>query len=178
MNEDHDTVARHFDELDEQLRTHGTGAGLAEIHGMASGLVCAGRTTSRDEDWRALLGEDAVERGTRRVLDAAFSLALRSLGADDFAFAPLLPGDEAPISRRVECIADWCSGFLQGWQLAGGESADGVAAEALGDIRRIAGIVPDDEDAETQRGHLVEIEEYLRVAAQILYDGAESPRNP
>ena len=170
MSDDHDVFAEHFEELDQQLRQFGAGPGLAEIHGMACGLLCSGRRESTAEDWRALVGPYSESGGLERVLNSVFALALAGLRSEDFSFRLLLPGEAAPISRRVETISEWCSGFMQAFARTGATTSSPEGTEAVADIEEIARIAADHRDDETQKRQLAEIEEYLRVATQLLFD--------
>lgn len=179
MTRNRELIAAHFEELDQQLRHHVAGVGLPEIHGMACGLLCAGRRDSRPSDWHALLGDTATEQAVHKVLDTVFGLGLKTLESPDLDFQPLLPADDVPISRRVESVADWCSGFMQSFLAIESSPAPGAVAEAVNDIVALAGIVPEDgEDAEARKRSLMEIEEYLRIATQLIYDETNSRDAP
>ncbi len=170
MSDATDPISDQFDDLDVLLRHHLDGPGLAEIHGMACGLVCGGRERSELADWGALLGPSAEGGDIQRVLDSVFSVALKSLGSTGFEFRPLLPGEELSVAQRVDAVADWCSGFSHAYARTDTSPAGPQAGEAIEDIRALAGIVVDDDDEATQRSNLVQVEEYLRVAAQLLYE--------
>ncbi|KAA3624919.1 MAG: hypothetical protein DWQ08_09870 [Proteobacteria bacterium] len=163
-------IAAHFDELDHELRRHGAGVGLAEIHGMTCALLCRGRKSARTEDWTLLIGESAANANIQRVLRSIFSASFGTLDSDAFEFEPLLPADDVPISLRIESVSDWCSGFMQAYLAVDGESGSGTVAEAVDDISAIAEIVPDDSDIETQRRNLADVVEHLRVATQLIFD--------
>ena len=184
MKQGQELITAHFEELDQLLRCHIAGVGLPEIHGMACGLVCAGRRTSRTQDWRPLAGDAVDEESVRTVLDSVFSLTRKTLDSPDLDFAPLLPADDVLINTRVESVADWCSGFMQAFVSASSDSdASGtgeIATEAVNDIMAIAGIVPDDGgDGEAQKRNLMRIEEHLRIATQLIFDElpAQDPPN-
>lgn len=170
MTDGSDFVAGHFDELDAHLRHHGAGPGLAEIHGMACGLLCGGRGRFDASDWLDLVGEGAGRDDIQRVLDSVFSLAQKTLGSTGFEFRPLLPGEASPVSSRLDAVADWCSGFDQAYTRTAASPGGGQAGEALEDIRAMAGIVGDDDDEATQRSNLAQVEEHLRIAAQLLFE--------
>lgn len=171
-------IASHFDELDHELRHHGAGVGLAEIHGMTCALVCRGRRDSRVEDWSLLVGDAAASTDVQRVLKSLLSVTLKTLESDEFVFEPLLPADDIPISLRIEAVSDWCDGFMQAYLSIEGVRASGPASEAVDDIVALAEIVPDDNDAETQKRNLAEVIEYLRVATQLIYDDLTLEKKP
>jgi hypothetical protein len=81
-----------------------------------------------------------------------------------------LPDDDAPVAERGEALVAWCRGFLGGVGLAGIEPKLGEEArEALGDVARIAesDVSYDDPDADEEA--LVELEEFVRVAALLIH---------
>ncbi len=170
MTDASEAIAGEFEALDAHLRQHGAGPGLAEIHGMACGLSCGGRRRFDETDWIGLVGEDAGRDDIRRVLGSVFSLAQTALSSEGFDFRPLLPGEQSALANRLEAVADWCSGFDQAFTGACAAPAGDTAAEALEDIRAMAGIVADDDDEATQRSNLAQIEEHLRVAVLLLYE--------
>ncbi len=166
-------IEQHYHELDHQLRHHGIGVGIAEIHGMACGLLCLGRSKFSVNDWRTLIGNSADAKDIQRVLEGIFELGLRSLSSENFDFSPMLPDDETPAYDRIEAVADWCSGFVQAFREPV-QKLDSDSTEALDDIRNISEMAPDDEDEETRLRSLFEIEQYLRVAVQLIFDNAHS----
>lgn len=170
MTQASEAIADQFDSLDAHLRRHGAGPGLAEIHGMACGLVCGGRGRFDATDWIELVGDTAGRDDVQRVLGSVFSLAQTALSSEGFDFHPLLPGEQSAVPVRLDAVADWCSGFDQAFTRARAAPTGDTAAEALEDIRAMAGIVADDDDEATQRSNLAQVEEHLRVAAQLLYE--------
>jgi uncharacterized protein len=171
MNDTSELFSAHFEELDLKLRENAGGTGLAETHGMACGLLCSRR--SGVENWHALIGEPAKREDIQRVLDGVFSLARQSLESAGFEFRPLLPGDHVSIPRRVESIADWCSGFILAFALGESHPSGDHVSEALDDLRALAEMIPDDNDSQTQQRNLTEIEEYIRVATQLIFDESD-----
>ncbi len=176
MSDDEQTFQQHFAELDEVLRQHLSGTGLAEVHGMATAMACAG--SAGDGLWPGLLGDIAEREDIARVLASVSALATGALRTDAFGFRPLLPDDDAPVQVQVEAVSDWCSGFVQAFPLTGARPDGSEAGEALEDIRALAGMEVDDDDERSQRRNLVEIHEYLRVATQLLHDGIHRPAAP
>ncbi len=170
MADDRHLVEQNFAELDHQLRHQGPGVGLAEIDGMACGMLAAGRSRPAADDWQTLLGSATAHAAIDGVLGAVFGLASRSLGGAGFDFAPLVPDEDADCGERIEAVADWCSGFVQGLRRVTDATPEGAAGEAIGDILRLAELTPDDRPAEQQQRDLEEVIEYLRVAVQLVHD--------
>ena len=111
------------------------------------------------------------------ALSALITLIDRALQSQDFAFRLLLPPDSESVSNRTQALAHWCHGFTLGLRWNGAiepNTLEPDAAEAIIDIANIAradtaSAAPDDETA------LAEIEEYLRVAAQLIFEATRPP---
>jgi len=170
------------DDLDLSLEDLGAALGAAEVHGLLTGIACAG-TTLAAADLRGLLeGEldaaldDEAFREWRQV-DATVH---RQLDDDDLGFEILLPEDDRPLAERVEAMASWCSGFLAGFGTATGGTDDArLPAEvrdllaSIGEVSRAEADV-DDEDAERE---YAEVLEFLRIAALTIYLELVEPRS-
>jgi uncharacterized protein YgfB (UPF0149 family) len=81
---------------------------------------------------------------------------------------------------RSAALFDWCRGFLGGFGLAAGNqpplSEEG--SEALADLARLAAATPQEDGDDEDEEALVEIEEFVRVAALLLHgDCALGPRH-
>lgn len=120
------------------------------------------------------------------LLEGLFELILRDLESPDPVFNLLLPDDAADNRDIAENLAGWCQGFLQGIYNDGTsaiEQSSDAARELMDDIMNIGNmdvtsIENDDRAAERS---LMEIEEFLRVGIQLVYDELVShpgPDNP
>ncbi|GJL82903.1 MAG: hypothetical protein DHS20C01_25370 [marine bacterium B5-7] len=170
MNSDDSTNTAYYDELDQTLRAHPAGAGLYEIHGMASALACQANRNEISRQWQALLGEESQGEDFMRVLISVLNLCESSLNSEGFEFTPLLPDENTRIAARTEALAEWCSGFVQAFHLINRPKLNKTANEALDDIFALTHIESDDRKAQVQSRDFAEIEEYLRVAVQLLFD--------
>ncbi|MDD9823080.1 MAG: UPF0149 family protein [Gammaproteobacteria bacterium] len=172
--------AHIYADLERRLRASNFGGGAAEAHGVLCGLTC-----------RGVDGEKLrVKAGLLRLSGAADfeliaglqALAARDLRADDFQFNLLLPHDDAGAAPKTAAVADWCGGFAQGF-LHDGEAAlatcPAVVREAFDDIMAIscADAPPPDSGngGEAALRQLAEIEEYLRVAVQLIFEELNPP---
>ena len=176
--------AHIYADLDRRLRASNFGGGAAEAHGVLCGLTC-----------RGVDGEKLrVKAGLLRLSGAADfeliaglqALAARDLRADDFQFNLLLPDDNAGAAPKTAAVSDWCGGFAQGF-LHDGEAAlatcPAVVREAFDDIMAIscADAPPpntgdgDGDGGEAALRQLAEIEEYLRVAVQLIFEELNPP---
>ncbi len=150
----------------------------AEIQGMLTGLTCAGITEAQYESWRPILTGDQDTLGhsdrLRDALSALMALIEKSLKGQDFSFRPLLPPDSDSISDRTQALGDWCYGFGVGLRWSGNLDDDRLepdAKDAIDDIAELAHVDPDSADTEDEKA-LAELEEYLRIATQLIFESA------
>ena len=169
---------QHFQTL---LEDHIPGCSPAEVHGILTGLICSGESEVSFDSWQNLLMDSKTQSSDNErmgdALSALITLIDRALQSQDFAFRLLLPPDSESVSNRTQALAHWCHGFTLGLRWNGAiepNTLEPDAAEAIIDIADIAradttSVAPDDETA------LAEIEEYLRVAAQLIFEATRPP---
>ena len=173
-------LPRHEDVASELDRLH-AGVGAAELHGSLCGFVSGGGAAGR-EDWLLRLALEAD--GTpapQGALDQLFVASQAQLGDPDLGFGLLLPDEDAPLVERAEALLSWCRGFLGGFGLgAGGEPPlSAEAREALEDLGKIAASRLSYDDPEGDEAALLEVSEFVRVAALLLHsDCTRVPRAP
>ncbi len=161
-----------YNELDVRLRASPWSNGASEAHGLLSGLACIGVTADTIRTRAYLL---QLEQSSHiEMIEGMFSLVLRDLGDSGFGFNLMLPDDTLSLIDRAEALSSWCQGFLQGALHQDAElmtSASIETREALHDIMEIGHLEvdPDADPAEVEH-QLLELEEFLRVAVQVIYD--------
>jgi len=164
-----------FEDFEEVLASAGSHADAAEAHGSLCGALCA-TAPYRMEDW---VNEILPDRTSLSVEDTAmiervFTATTTAFGDQGMEFEPLLPGDGEPLAGRTNALALWCTGFLYG--LGAGRIADldalsGSVGEIVRDINEIARATGEDADAdESNEQAYVELVEFIRVAAQIVFE--------
>ena len=100
----------------------------------------------------------------------------KDLGGKDFSFRPLLPLDTVPVLERTQAMAQWCHGFGTGFHWNGRVEPGHLetdAQDAINDIAELAQVdtvsaASSDDDA------LIELEEYLKVAVQLIFEAVEA----
>lgn len=173
-----------YDELQAALGGAPHGHAAAEAHGTLCGLLCAGvedvpeawiqNTLADSEDYQFGGPDDA-----RALLESLHSTTVAALAGGEMGFQLLLPFDEAPLEDRAAALAAWCSGFLYGLAVRGlrpmAELPDELR-EILSDFAEIgrAGVA-EEEAEEAGESAYAELVEYVRVAAQIVYDECHGP---
>ncbi len=177
------TNDRDYEYLDSALRRCRASWNAAQAHGFITArLSVAGAGAGPDTVGRILEDSDisdAARGECALLLGAEIEETAEALDERRSGFTPLLPGDDESAVRRAEALAHWCEGFLHGL-VAGEEAQIGefkarLAAEPIADIivdmlQMTRAGTDGDGDDETEEDAYAEIVEYLRVAAQLVYE--------
>jgi len=169
------------DLLNDALRRAGSNWNAAQSHGLASSrLAVLGPAAGPEWMSQVLEGTDdgnALRKECDDMLAVLLQSTYRYLEERLSAFAPLLPDDNDSPAARAEGLAHWCEGYLHGLVSAerGEALKERLSTEPLADIikdmlqitRATVDLDSDDDDNEEA---LTEIAEYLRVAAQVIYE--------
>ena len=108
------------------------------------------------------------------MLERVFTATAPSFGEQGMEFEPLLPDDEQPLNGRANALALWCTGFLYG--LGTGPISDlrrlsGDVGEIVRDFTEISRATGDDaEGDESNEQAYAELVEFIRVAAQVVFE--------
>lgn len=169
--------------LDEKLRDIGWDSGVPEAHGLLTGLACRGFSVQHISNKMYMFGLDSEQDSAS--LQALYELVLQNLESDDPVFDLMLPSDDESAFRRADEIANWCSGFAQGFCHDGDISMlqkTGPVKETFDDIMSIARIQAalsgDETDRQGEDRALTEIEQYLRIGIQLIYEEMVVNPNP
>lgn len=157
--------------LDAEIRTLALSVTAWELHGGLCGWLAGGGAPN--PDWLAQVLADpalpAVTAGS--ALDDLRVASAAQLADRSFEFGLLLPDADASLSERSGALFDWCRGFLGGFGLAAGSAPTLTddSKEALSDLAKLAAAQPQDDGDEEDEEALVELEEFVRVAALLLH---------
>jgi uncharacterized protein YgfB (UPF0149 family) len=177
-----------FDSIEQMLAAAGASWEASEAHGAFCGRACLSGAASI-RLWIADLlgnpdGADVLAGERAAALERLAATALLSLEAGDMGFNLLLPDDGTSLTLRTAGLADWCHGFMHGLVAAGGADAgpqeDALEAEVVGEILddfseiTKAGAAAD--EGEVSEAAFVELVEYVRVSAQLVYDETAAVR--
>jgi len=153
----------------------------AEAHGLLCGALCT-RESYGAKDW---LAELAADQGTAPPaadpeLTRLPGQVLEAFQSPEFAFEPLLPGDDAPLAGRVAALASWCGGYLYGIGTGAPDPAtvrSGDVAEYLRDLADIvrAELEPG-RSGEAGEGDFFELVEFVRAGAQLAFHALAGAR--
>lgn len=164
-----------YDDLAAALARVNATVGAAEAHGWLAGSLCT-RASRGAKQWLAELASDAdaADSTPDATLAVLAEETLSAFRAQEFAFTPLLPPDDAPLADRVAALASWCEGFLYG---VGAGSPDPAVAQA-GEVGEFLRDLADISRAELEPGRgdeageadLAELIEFVRAGAQLTFD--------
>ena len=160
------------EKFEHVLRQHDHELSAAEFHGTLTGLACAGHSGRNIDQWQALLVADSEARPLLDAMRGLMALTERALESPAFGFQPIFcSGTSLP--ERTHALGDWCRGFTLGigWDDTARVASLGEnSTEALSDIAQISLAEPGADRPETEERALVELEEYLRVSVQLIYE--------
>lgn len=147
-----------------------------ELHGLLCGFLAAGARFKAD-DWLKQAAElmDIAEyrhESSKLALVDMYHGVLSLLENADFGFQLLLPDDDLAIGQRAEALGAWCQGFLTGFGLQGGQTNASLTEElreTLSDMEQIAQLELDPEENEDSESDLMELHEYVRMAAMMIF---------
>ena len=153
---------------------------------MVCGEVCRHLRLSEDAEsvLSALMGFPGNAGGAQRtvmdLIDELMAGTWRALDAG-IEFNLLLPDDDEAVAERAAAVADWARGFILA--LLHGEQAAVLAAlqdeggEFVQDLMKISEARAGGEGEEDERA-LVEIEEYIRVGVQLVFEEMQPDLKP
>jgi len=166
-----------YDRLDAVLLAQGVSMSPAEVQGILTGIMCL--PNGNNVDWLELILSTGGTAGLEPNKD--FSQVMLELSKnvraqlDDagYGFSLLLPPEDSGVVNRAEALGAWSRGFLLGISSTGltAENCSDTVREILADVVELSGVEAGSEelDEESAAEHaLVELEEYLRVAARLL----------
>ncbi|MET0029511.1 MAG: UPF0149 family protein [Candidatus Thiodiazotropha sp.] len=149
----------------------------SELHGVITGLVCAGSEQVQAVWMGDLLGhlpdDDLLAQEARQLVGQLYGVTLEQIGHTEMMFMPLLPDESRSISDRARCLSEWCEGYLYGLGVAGITERQlvGDAREALQDLTHFtridyAGL----ESGEATEMAYVELQEFLKVVTMLMWE--------
>jgi len=181
---------QNFYQVSAQLELGGVDVSTPQVHGIVCGLVCADTKMSASTWPRLIMTDEShslpVSAALAEALNDLTDDARRALDSSDFEFQLLLPEDETQ-TERANALGEWCTGYVLGLFANGRNEPNtlpGDAREIVRDIIEIAGAdidtgADDGEATEKEVEHaLMEIEEYLRVGVQLVYEELQDADSP
>jgi hypothetical protein len=164
-----------FKDFEDVLATAGSLADAAEAHGSLCGALCS-MSPYKMQDWVNEILPDgaALSAESAAMIERVFTATAASFGEQGMEFEPLLPNDEQPLNGRANALALWCTGFLYGLgtgHISDLEALSGDVGEIVRDFTEISRATGDDAEAdESNEQAYAELVEFIRVAAQVVYE--------
>ena len=149
----------------------------AQLHGLITGSVCTAVENPAPDDWfKLIMPYDSLNAAEQEHLanhlKIIYNLTLQELDSAMFEFNPALPDEDSNTEYRTQELAAWCRGFLTTYRqyVKNNESLSEDSTEALQDLSEIAFAVIGDGEEEEYDQALTELEEYLRISIQLIFD--------
>ena len=164
-----------FKDFEDVLAAAGSMADAAEAHGSLCGALCS-MSPYRMQDWiNEILPDGAAPSDeSAAMIERVFAATATSFGEQGMEFQPLLPDDESPLNGRANALALWCTGFLYGLgtgHISDLEALNGDVGEIVRDFTEISRATGDDAEAdESNEQAYAELVEFIRVAAQVVFE--------
>jgi uncharacterized protein len=164
-----------FKDFEDVLATAGSLADAAEAHGSLCGALCS-MSPYKMQDWVNEILPDgaALTDEAAAMIEKVFTATATSFGEQGMEFEPLLPDDEQPLNGRANALALWCTGFLYGLgtgHISDLEALNGDVGEIVRDFTEISRATGDDAEAdESNEQAYAELVEFIRVAAQVVFE--------
>jgi uncharacterized protein len=164
-----------FKDFEDALAAAGSLADAAEAHGSLCGALCS-MSPYKMQDWVNEILPDgaAVTDESAAMIERVFTATATSFGEQGMEFEPLLPDDESPLNGRANALALWCTGFLYGLgtgHISDLEALNGDVGEIVRDFTEISRATGDDAEAdESNEQAYAELVEFIRVAAQVVFE--------
>ena len=174
-----------FDWLANIYTVHGAINHPSELHGLLLGVLAGGQRMDGDQ-WLELvldhMGVEALntEKQTYLKEDLAefYEVVDQELEQDSSSLMLLLPDDDYPLAQRLESLAHWVRGFLEGIALAASNALAKVSddlQEMLRDLVEISQLDARVESSEDGEREFFEVSEYVRVGVLNLYAEFNQP---
>lgn len=169
-----------YERIGHALAAAGIEHSAAEVHGVLCGLLGGMKVEQARQRWREeypLAGDeqDRAADDCSMLLDELAEETEAALDGEGLGFPLLLPTDEHPLRARGEAVRDWSLGFLYGFGLTEipRRLLSNRAQEVLRDLSEFTRMDVDgiglggDEETEEEEESLMEITEFLWVAATL-----------
>ncbi len=163
------------------ITTGNVKAHSSEIHGVLTGLICAG-FPFEDQSYLAMLNDlfnngEGFPKNIKSTVKQMFSELWTEILDDDYSFQLLLPDDDDSIVERGHALSVWVQGFNLGFGLQQKDSPviSEEVKEVLTDFAEIANLSDEMEEDEATEQAYFEINEYVRISALLCFSELASP---
>ncbi len=167
----------------ENIKAH-----ASEVHGVLTGLVCAG-FVFEDQGYLSMLDDlldlspeqgDSFPKAVKALIKQMYSELWTDILDDTYTFQLMLPDDDDSLVERGHALGVWVQGFNLGFGLQQKDSpvTSSEVKEVLTDFAEIANLSDDMEEDEDTEQAFFEISEYVRISALLCFSElGSSPAN-
>jgi yecA family protein len=176
-----DNTSLDFSSVQAILTSESVEAHAAEIHGVLTGLVCAGfsfeSTNYIDMVNDMLNNAEGLPATVKRLVKDIYSELWQNILDDSYSFQLMLPDDDDSILERGHALSVWVQGFNLGFGLQQTKTAalSEDVKEVLTDFGEIANLSDEMEEDEDTEQAFFEIAEYVRISALLCFTELGSP---
>ncbi len=178
-----DDAPLDFASLQAILTSESVKAHASELHGVLTGLICAG-FTFEDKGYIAMLNDlfnegDSFPSAVKIALNKVFHQLWADILDDSYTFSLMLPDDDDSIVERGHALGVWVQGFNLGFGLQQKDTPvlSAEVKEVLTDFSEIANLSDEmEEDEDTEQAYF-EISEYVRISALLCFSELATPPN-
>lgn len=164
-----------FASVQANITTESVTVHASEIHGVLSGLICAG-FSFEDQSYLVMLndlfnnGED-FPVSVKTIIKQMFSELWTDILDDDYSFQLMLPDDDDSLVERGHALGVWVQGFNLGFGLQQKDTpvTSAEITEVLTDFADIANLSDEMEEDEDSEQAYFEISEYVRISALLCF---------
>jgi len=154
----------------ENIQSH-----ASEIHGVLTGLICAG-FTFEEQSYIVMLNDlfnngDPFPDSVKTLVTQLYSELWTDMLDNDYTFQLMLPDDDDSIVERGHALGTWVQGFNLGFGLQQKNTpvTSTEVKEVLADFSEIANLSDEmEEDEDTEQAYF-EISEYVRISALLCF---------
>ena len=157
------------------ITTENIKAHASEIHGVLTGLVCAG-FPFEDTSYITMLNDlfnngEGFEENVKSTFKQMFSQLWTDILDDGYSFQLMLPDDDDAIAERGHALSVWVQGFNLGFGLQQKDNpvVSEEVKEVLTDFAEIANLSDEMEEDEATEQAFFEINEYVRISALLCF---------
>ena len=155
----------------------------SELHGVLTGLVCAG-FEFENQGYVVMLHDlfnegDGFPSAVKKALKQMYHQLWTNILDDNYSFSMLLPDDDDTIAERGHGLSMWVQGFNLGFGLQHKDNpvVSDEIKEVLTDFGEIANLSDEmEEDEDTEQAYF-EISEYVRISALLCFSELATPPN-
>jgi yecA family protein len=164
-----------FASTQADITTENVKAHASEIHGVLTGLICAGFSVD-DPNYLTMINDlfnngEGLPNKVKSTIKQMYTELWTDILDDAYTFQLMLPDDDDSIVERGHALGVWVQGFNLGFGLQQKDSpvVSEEVKEVLSDFAEIANISDDMEDNEDTEQAYFEINEYVRISALLCF---------